>query len=59
MTHMRKTKQSTEYESCKDNSTLRKKVENKRVKTKSDNKNEPIIIIKDKKTREEGEERVR
>ena len=47
MITMRETKQSTEHESCTKNSTLKEKIENKRFKTKIDDKYEPIIIIKD------------
>ena len=57
MIHAREMKQSTEHESCKDNSTLREKIESKRVKTRIYDRNEPIIIIKNfniPKTREGG-----
>ena len=57
MVHMRETRTNIEPKPCKNSSTLKKKNENKKFKTKSDDKDKPNIIAKDiniPKTREEG-----
>ena len=60
MIRLRETKPNAKPKSCKDSSTLSEKIENKKVRTKINNKSKPSIIIKNLifLRLEEGEARV-